>query len=177
MFDPQWQTLNGSLPFNLTAGFKFHSHKIGYVNPWTCKGYQGNTVPHERLDRRIRAVQGLSTPGVFHGAHIQLHGSDLRLDVPSGHIFSGATGMNLVEGMSVRDASRVFEVHRDPVRKMLANATPAALHAAAGRLTSRILEHRHDSRHTGVSDSRSPKKQRHQRRSASLSGAGRVRLS
>ena len=30
----------------------------------------------------------------------------------------------LVEGMSVREASRVFGVHRDTVRKMLANATP-----------------------------------------------------
>ena len=30
----------------------------------------------------------------------------------------------LVEGMSVREASRVFGLHRDTVRKMLANATP-----------------------------------------------------
>ena len=30
----------------------------------------------------------------------------------------------LVEGMSVREVSRVFGVHRDTVRKMLANATP-----------------------------------------------------
>ncbi len=30
----------------------------------------------------------------------------------------------LVEGMSVREAARVFGVHRDTVRKMLANATP-----------------------------------------------------
>ena len=30
----------------------------------------------------------------------------------------------LVEGMSVREASRVFGVHRDTVRKMLSNATP-----------------------------------------------------
>ena len=30
----------------------------------------------------------------------------------------------LVEGMSVREASRVFGMHRDTVRKMLANATP-----------------------------------------------------
>ena len=30
----------------------------------------------------------------------------------------------LVEGMSEREASRVFGVHRDTVRKMLANATP-----------------------------------------------------
>ena len=30
----------------------------------------------------------------------------------------------LVEGMSVREASRVFDLHRDTVRKMLANATP-----------------------------------------------------
>ena len=30
----------------------------------------------------------------------------------------------LVEGMSVREASRVFGVHRDTVRKMLANAMP-----------------------------------------------------
>ena len=30
----------------------------------------------------------------------------------------------LVEGMSVREASRVFGVHHDTVRKMLANATP-----------------------------------------------------
>ena len=30
----------------------------------------------------------------------------------------------LVEGISVREASRVFGVHRDTVRKMLANATP-----------------------------------------------------
>ena len=30
----------------------------------------------------------------------------------------------LVEGMSVREASRVFGVHRETVRKMLANATP-----------------------------------------------------
>ena len=29
----------------------------------------------------------------------------------------------LVERMSVREASRVFGVHRDTVRKMLANAT------------------------------------------------------
>ena len=29
----------------------------------------------------------------------------------------------LVEGMSVREASRVFGLHRDTVRKMLANAT------------------------------------------------------
>ena len=30
----------------------------------------------------------------------------------------------LVEGMSVREASRVFDLHRDTVRKMLDNATP-----------------------------------------------------
>ena len=30
----------------------------------------------------------------------------------------------LVEGMSVREASRVFGLHRDTVGKMLANATP-----------------------------------------------------
>ena len=30
----------------------------------------------------------------------------------------------LVEGMSEREASRVFGVHRDTVRKMLTNATP-----------------------------------------------------
>ena len=30
----------------------------------------------------------------------------------------------LVEGMSVREASRVFDLHRDTVRKMLANAMP-----------------------------------------------------
>ena len=35
----------------------------------------------------------------------------------------------LVEGMSVREASRVFGLHRDTVRKMLANATPPGLHA------------------------------------------------
>ena len=31
----------------------------------------------------------------------------------------------LVRGMSVREASRVFGVHRDTVRKMLTNATPS----------------------------------------------------
>ena len=30
----------------------------------------------------------------------------------------------LVEGMSVREASRVYGVHRDTVRKMLSNAMP-----------------------------------------------------
>ena len=30
----------------------------------------------------------------------------------------------LVEGMSEREASRVFGLHRDTVRKMLANPTP-----------------------------------------------------
>ena len=30
----------------------------------------------------------------------------------------------LVEGMSVREASRVFDLHRDTVRKMLSNAVP-----------------------------------------------------
>ena len=30
----------------------------------------------------------------------------------------------LVEGMSVREASRVFGLHRDTVRKMLVNAAP-----------------------------------------------------
>ena len=30
----------------------------------------------------------------------------------------------LVEGMSVREASRVFGLHRDTVRRMLANAKP-----------------------------------------------------
>ena len=33
-------------------------------------------------------------------------------------------GACLVEGMSVREASRVFDLHRDTVRKMLDNATP-----------------------------------------------------
>ena len=31
----------------------------------------------------------------------------------------------LVEGMSMREASRVFGVHRDTVRKMLSNPAPA----------------------------------------------------
>ena len=30
----------------------------------------------------------------------------------------------MVEGMSVREASRVFSLHRDPVRKMLAWSVP-----------------------------------------------------
>ena len=30
----------------------------------------------------------------------------------------------MLEGMSVRDASRVFGLHRDTVRKMLAYSTP-----------------------------------------------------
>ena len=36
----------------------------------------------------------------------------------------------LVEGMSVREASRVFDLHRDTVRKMLDNGDAPGLHAA-----------------------------------------------
>ena len=39
----------------------------------------------------------------------------------------------LVEGMSVREASRVFDLHRDTVRKMLDNATPQATRGRARR--------------------------------------------
>ena len=50
------------------------------------------------------------------------------MDVSRGDVLSGSPGLPgracLVEGMSVREASRVFGVHRDTVGKMLANATP-----------------------------------------------------
>ena len=55
----------------------------------------------------------------------------------------------LVEGMSVREASRVFDVHRDTVRKMLANATIRATRGS-GRLQAEAgALHRRNSRHTG----------------------------
>ena len=44
-------------------------------------------------------------------------------DVSSGDVRSGAAGLQ-VEGMSVREASRVFGLHRDTVRKMLAYSVP-----------------------------------------------------
>ena len=36
----------------------------------------------------------------------------------------GSAGWSLVEGMSIREASRVFGLHRDTVRKMLAYSVP-----------------------------------------------------
>ena len=67
----------------------------------------------------------------------------------------------LVEGMSVREASRVFGLHRDTVRKMLANATPQG-YTRKGPPRKPKLEP-----FTGVidaileADSRAPRKQRH----------------
>ena len=54
----------------------------------------------------------------------------------------------LVEGMSVREASRVFGLHRDTVRKMLAYSVPpgyrSAAHIAGGpRSAGRIQSERH----------------------------------
>ena len=42
----------------------------------------------------------------------------------------------LAEGMSVREASRVFGVHRDTVRKMLANAMPQGYTRKRPRIAS-----------------------------------------
>ena len=67
----------------------------------------------------------------------------------------------LVEGMSVREASRVFGLHRDTVRKMLANATPPG-YTRKGPPRKPKLEP-----FTGVidaileADRRAPRKQRH----------------
>ena len=67
----------------------------------------------------------------------------------------------LVEGMSVREASRVFGLHRDTVRKMLANATPQG-YTRKGPPRKPKLEP-----FTGVidaileADRRAPRKQRH----------------
>ena len=45
------------------------------------------------------------------------------MDVHRGHVFSRAQG-GLVEGMSIREASRVFSLHRDTVRKILSHPVP-----------------------------------------------------
>ena len=67
----------------------------------------------------------------------------------------------LVEGMSVREASRVFEVHRDTVRKMLANAKPPGYTRKTPARKPKIEPY------TGVidaileGDAKVPRKQRH----------------
>ena len=67
----------------------------------------------------------------------------------------------LVEGMSVREASRVFDLHRDTVRKMLANATPQGYTRKGPPREPKIEPF------TGVidaileADRRAPRKQRH----------------
>ena len=67
----------------------------------------------------------------------------------------------LVEGMSVREASRVFGLHRDTVRKMLANATPQGYTRKGPPREPKIEPF------TGVidaileADRRAPRKQRH----------------
>ena len=44
-------------------------------------------------------------------------------DVQGGTVRSGAPGL-MVEGMSTREAARVFGLHRDTVRKMLEYSAP-----------------------------------------------------
>ena len=72
----------------------------------------------------------------------------------------------LVEGMSVREASRVFGVHRDTVRKMLANAIPRATRGSS-RGAGPTLRQSQDEPYTGVidaileADRLVPRKQRH----------------
>ena len=67
----------------------------------------------------------------------------------------------LVEGMSVREASRVFDLHRDTVRKMLDNATPQGYTRQSPPRKPKLEPY------TGVidaileADSRVPRKQRH----------------
>ena len=67
----------------------------------------------------------------------------------------------LVEGMSVREASRVFDLHRDTVRKMLDNATPQGYTRQSPPRQPKLEPY------TGVidaileADSRVPRKQRH----------------
>ena len=67
----------------------------------------------------------------------------------------------LVEGMSVREASRVFDLHRDTVRKMLDNATPQGYTRQSPPRKPKLEPH------TGVidaileADGRVPRKQRH----------------
>ena len=67
----------------------------------------------------------------------------------------------LVEGMSVREASRVFDLHRDTVRKMLDNATPQGYTRQSPPRKPKLEPY------TGVidailaADGRVPRKQRH----------------
>ena len=67
----------------------------------------------------------------------------------------------LVEGMSVREASRVFDLHRDTVRKMLDNATPQGYTRQSPPRQPKLEPY------TGVidaileADGRVPRKQRH----------------
>ena len=67
----------------------------------------------------------------------------------------------LVEGMSVREASRVFGLHRDTVRKMLDNAMPQGYTRQSPPRKPKLEPY------TGVidaileGDSRVPRKQRH----------------
>ena len=61
-------------------------------------------------------------PAAFHSADFQpVEGA---MDVFTWRCIFSVRRACLVEGMSVREASRVFGVHRDTIRKMLANATP-----------------------------------------------------
>ena len=67
----------------------------------------------------------------------------------------------LVEGMSVREASRVLDLHRDTVRKMLANATPQGYTRQSPPRRPKLEPY------TGVidaileADAKVPRKQRH----------------
>ena len=72
----------------------------------------------------------------------------------------------MVGGMSVRDASRVFGLNRDTVRKMLAYSVPPGYRRKSSP-RSRTLRQAQDELFTGVinaiqeGDSKVPKKQRH----------------
>ena len=73
----------------------------------------------------------------------------------------------LVEGMSVREASRVFGLHRDTVRKMLTYSVPPGVPAGEACHGDPTLRQAQDEPFTGVidaileGDSKVPRKQRH----------------
>ena len=60
-------------------------------------------------------------PAVFHGLIFSLWKVRWMFHV---EMYFQVRRACLVEGMSVREVSRVFGLHRDTVRKMLANAAP-----------------------------------------------------
>ena len=78
----------------------------------------------------------------------------------------------LVEVMRIREASRVFSLHRKTVEKMLANATPKGYTRQRPPYRPKLEPHTGAIQTILQSDLQVPRKQRHTRPSGYLSACG-----